>query len=70
MNNVFTQYQTERGFTAREAAGSLGIPLSTWRKWTQGTRTPRPIASRLVKEALDNFRAVQAMMGNVDGVGS
>ena len=59
--NIFMQYQTERGFTARQAAESLGVPVSTWRKWLAGTRTPKPIVSRLVTEALYNFLALKAI---------
>lgn len=60
--NIYTEYQTERGFTAAQAAASLDVPVSTWRKWTAETRKPRPMAARVVREALENWRAVQKLI--------
>ena len=39
---------THRGLDETRAAGLLGVPVFTLRKWTAGTRAPRAAAVRLL----------------------
>ena len=34
------KWQAARGLHARQAAGLMGVPLATYRRWVQGTRKP------------------------------
>lgn len=58
--NIYQEFQALHGYTARQAAGAIGVPVSTWRKWLASTRTPRHSARVLVQMALDHAKATKA----------
>ncbi len=52
-----TTFAERRGLTDTRAAGLLGVPVSTYRKWTTGTRAPSAATVRL----LDVFCTLEVM---------
>lgn len=59
--NIYQEYQTLNGYTARQAAGAIGVPVATWRKWLAGTREPRHSGRVLVQMALVQTKLVKGV---------
>lgn len=51
--NTFTQslkeFITRHQLTEAQAAGLLGVPVHTYKKWANGTRTPGAATARLLE---------------------